>query len=303
MLRAILVDDEPVILKKLKSIMEENEHIEVVGAYTDPMDALRDIPEAAPDCAFLDIEMPGLSGIELAERLMSLGPELEIVFITAYNHYAAQAFDVNAIDYLLKPIRPERLNRAVSRLLEKRSLNPKPIESTCKVWCFGMFEVATGGNAIKWSRSRARELLAYLLQHEGRWLSKYRLCEELWPGYSPEQALSYLQICLHALRKTLREAGCVQIAIEYSNDRYAIRVKEACWDQRQFDEEYEAFRKTGVIESAEQAMSHCRGEYLEGEDWLWSDILREEYICKYDRLKTAVAKNRKERWQTAEYKI
>lgn len=291
MLRVILVDDEPIILKKLKSIMEESEHIEVVGAYVDPMDALREITEAMPDCAFLDIEMPGYDGIELAERLVSLIPELKIVFITAYNHYAAQAFDVNAIDYLLKPIRPERLSRAVGKLLEKKSLKAKLTESNCKIWCFGMFEVMAHGNTIKWSRSRARELLAYLLQHEGKWLSKYRLCEDLWPDYSPEQALSYLQICMHALRKTLREAGCMQITIEYANDRYAIRVKDACWDQQQFDAEYEAFHKTGTMESAEQAVSHYRGEYLEGEDWLWSDILREEYICKYDRLKAAASEH------------
>lgn len=289
MLRAILVDDEPVILNKLTSILQGNKHIQLIGAYADPLAALRDIAEAAPDCAFLDIEMPGLNGIELAERILSIAPDTEIVFLTAYNHYASQAFDVNAIDYLLKPIRPERLERTVSRLLKIMDAKPKLQESNCKIRCFGMLEVTMDNIAIKWGRSRVRELLAYLLEHEGRWLTKYRLCEELWSGYSPELALSYLQTCLYALRKSLRQAGCEQIEIHYSNDRYVLTVKDAHWDIRQFDKEYEVFMKSGSVEAARQALSCCRGEYLEGEDWLWSDVIREEYICKFDRLKAAVS--------------
>lgn len=291
MLRVILVDDEPVILNKLKSTLQDNVNIEVVGAYTDPMEVLQDISHIVADCAFLDIEMPGLNGIELAEQLLSLNPEMEIVFVTAHNHYAAQAFDVNAIDYLLKPIRPERLNRAVDRFLKKTGRKPEHPEKGCKIWCFGMFEVMVDNSTVKWSRSRAKEVLAYLLQHEGRWLSKYRLCEELWTDYSPEQALSYLQICLHSLRKTLREAGCTQITIDYSNDRYSVTVGDAFWDKREFQEKYEVFHRTGSKEAAEQALRCYRGEYLEGEDWLWSDLSREEYICKCDRMRMAAAEH------------
>ena len=284
MLRAILVDDETVILKKIQAMVKDDGRVEVVGAYTDSQTAFLEAAETRPDCAFLDIEMPGLSGIELAERLTSLNPDLEVVFITAYNHYAAQAFEVNALDYLLKPIRPERLEKAVEKVLRRRDGKAEEVQSACTIRCFGCFEVLVGGQAVKWSRSKARELLAYMLQYDGKWLSKYRLCDELLEDHPPERALAYLQICMHALRRSLREAGCTQIQIQYANDKYVLTVMEADWDLRSFEQTYQTFGSTALPEHARQALACYRGEYLEGEDWRWVDILREDYICRADVL-------------------
>lgn len=287
-MRTILVDDEPFILEKLEQMLKEHEALKVVGAYPDPLQALQELAATRPECAFLDIEMAGLNGIELAEQLAAACPGLQVVFVTAYNHFAAQAFDVNAIDYLLKPIRPERLRHTVNKLVQRAAQLPQRPEYSCTIRCFGAFEVIVDSKPIKWSRSRSRELLAYLLQHEGKSISKYKLCDELWPTYSPERALSYLQICLHALRKTLREAGCTQIVINYSSHRYALTVQAAYWDMRGFEEERQAFSRTGALAAAERALSMYRGEYLEGEDWLWASLHRESYIISYDRLKQAV---------------
>jgi len=283
MLRTLLVDDEPIILNGLRELMGNQEMI-IVGAYTDPLDALREVAETKPDCAFLDIEMPNINGIELAERLVSAHPALEIVFVTAYNHYAAQAFDVNAIDYLLKPIRPERLARAIDKLRRSRHAEDPQRTGTCVIRCFGSFEVLAEGKPVKWGRSKSKEFLAYMLQHEGKWVTKYRLCEEQWPGYEPEQALAYLQTSIYRLRKSLSEAGCAQLEIEYADDRYRVKVHDADWDVRVFEEAYEAFERTGAVEAAREAISLYRGEYLEGEDWSWSDLLREYYIRKYEQL-------------------
>ncbi len=283
MLRTILVDDEPVILNELKELLD-NQAITVAGAYTNPLDALRELPGTKPDCAFLDIEMADMTGIELAERLVSVNPAIEIIFVTAYNHYASQAFDVSAVDYLLKPIRPERIKKAIDKLLRKLRAQPSRQEAACSIRCFGSFEVLVAGKPVKWGRSKSKEFLAYMLQNEGKWVTKYRLCEEQWSGYGPEQALAYLQTSVYRLRKTLREAGCTQIEIEYSDNRYIVRVRDADWDVRLFEEAYEDFCRTGSPEAAQKAISPYKGEYLEGEDWLWSDISREDYICKYERL-------------------
>src|SRR5690606_32667911 len=157
-----------------------------------PLDALRELAETQPDCAFLDIEMPNMNGIELAERLTSDRPAIEIIFVTAYNHYAAQAFDVHAIDYLLKPIRPERIGKAIGRLRGPQNAEPSPRPRDCTIRCFGSFEVLVEGKPVKWGRTKSKEFLAYMLHHEGQWVTKYRLCEEQWFGYAPEQALAYL---------------------------------------------------------------------------------------------------------------
>lgn len=286
-MRAILLDDEPIILNELVSLLKEDERIDIIGAYTDPLLLMQDIASLRPDCIFLDIEMPGMSGIELAEQLSSKGIDVEIVFITAYNHYAAQAFDVNAIDYLLKPIRPERIRKAVDKLVKQVAQKPRLTHGQCSIYSFGSFEVKQGHMSIKWARSKSRELLAYFLQHEGRWLSKYKLCDDQWGHYEPERALAYLQTSLYAMRKNLKAAGCTELEIEYANDRYILRVLHADWDLRTFDSAVRQFAETSSEEARQQALAVYRGEYLEGEDWLWSDITREAYRQQAEKLKQA----------------
>src|SRR5690606_30841491 len=84
--------------------------------------------------------------------------------------------------------------------------------------------------------------------------------------------------------KNLGEADCTQIEIEYSNDRYRVKVTTADWDVRVFEEALEVFSRTGSTEAGQKAMSLYRGEYLEGEDWPWSDLPREYYIRQYEQL-------------------
>ncbi len=253
---------------------EGQKHIEVVGSYTQPQEALEELLSTRPDCAFLDIKMAGLNGIELAERLAAVNPDIEVVFITAFNYYATQAFEVNAIDYMLKPIRPERLDKAVDKLAAKIGVRLKKQEDCCQIQCFGGFRVTVGDKEVKWRRSKAKELMAYFLQNEGKWLSKYKLCDELWTEHMPERAVDYLQICLHAIRKGLRDAGCTQIAINYSGERYSMKVGTAAWDVKTFEEHYKVFCRSGSAADAQNALSRHRGEYLEGEEWLWAGTRR-----------------------------
>jgi two-component SAPR family response regulator len=284
MLRTILVDDERIILDDLIELLSINTQIEVVGAYQNPLDALKELEQTQPDCAFLDIEMTEMKGIELAERLITANPEIKIIFVTAYNNFASQAYDVNALDYLLKPIHPQRLKKSVEKLINKiggKRHNPSLV---CKIRCFGSFEVLIGDQPIKWGRSKSKEFLAYMLQNEGKWVTKYRLCEDLRPDDSPEQALAYLQMAIYTLRKNLKTAGCTQIEIKYADDRYALLVKDADWDIRRFEATYLDYKRTGSLDMAQTAAEIYRDEYLEGEDWLWADLQREVYRCQYDQL-------------------
>lgn len=287
MLRILLVDDEPAIVEDLKHMLASCENVEVAASYTDPLIALKEFSSLKVDCAFLDIEMAGINGIELAERMMESNPDLEVVFVTAYNHYAAQAFDVNAIDYLLKPIRPERLAKALEKIAKKDpNLTGNGMGS---IRCFGALEVLSGEKRIKWTRSKSKELFAYLLQHEGKWISKYKLCDEQWPEYGPEQALAYLQTSIYALRKSLREIGFDGIRIQYADDRYQLKLQQVFWDVKAFEESIERFQKTGSMEDAQKALELYRGEYLEDEDWLWSEIHRAYYERRILTLKKAMS--------------
>lgn len=122
MLRAYLVDDELPALKRLTRLLEATGRVEIAGSSTNPVEALDWLSHDQPDVLFLDIEMPGMNGFDLLARL-----EVQpiVVFTTAFDRYALRAFEVNSIDYLLKPIEPEQLVRALGKL-EQFSIANKP---------------------------------------------------------------------------------------------------------------------------------------------------------------------------------
>lgn len=112
-MRAFLVDDEPLALKRLSRMLAATGRVEIVGQSSDPEQAVQAIRAAQPDVLFLDIEMPGMTGFEMLSRIE---PQPLIVFTTAYDQYALEAFGVNSIDYLLKPIAAAQLDRALDKI-------------------------------------------------------------------------------------------------------------------------------------------------------------------------------------------
>jgi two-component system LytT family response regulator len=123
-IRTLIVDDEPLARAMLRSFLAEDAEIEVIGECGDGYTAIEMIESAAPDLVFLDIQMPDLDGFGV---LRALEPSAipNIAFVTAYDQFALKAFEVNAIDYLLKPIEPEQLDRAIGKLDRMRGA-PRP---------------------------------------------------------------------------------------------------------------------------------------------------------------------------------
>ena len=115
-MKALVIDDERLARKELMKLLEEHPSIEVVGEATNADEADKMIEELNPDLLFLDIQMPGQTGFQLLESLDSAPL---VVFTTAYDEFALKAFEVNALDYLLKPITAERLSEAVHKIHEK----------------------------------------------------------------------------------------------------------------------------------------------------------------------------------------
>lgn len=120
MLTAVIVDDEPLALKLLASKLAQSSNVEVVGQGRNGRQAIDLIMDLSPDMVFLDIEMPGLNGFDVVKQLQSDVLPL-IVFTTAYEQYAVDAFEIHAVDYILKPIDETRINRAIERALERKN--------------------------------------------------------------------------------------------------------------------------------------------------------------------------------------
>ena len=115
MLRVLVVDDEPLAVERLQLLLARCEGITVVGTAADGEAALRIAEAVAPDLLLLDIAMPGMDGIEVARALAASQVDPAIIFVTAFDNFAVAAFDVAAVDYLMKPVDPERLARALDR--------------------------------------------------------------------------------------------------------------------------------------------------------------------------------------------
>jgi len=117
-LRAYLVDDEQLALDRLRRLLEQSGRVQVIGSTTEPEEAVTALSTDPPEVCFLDIQMPRLNGFEILARLPC---QPIVIFTTAYDHYALQAFAVNSVDYLLKPVEPESLERALNKVERLRS--------------------------------------------------------------------------------------------------------------------------------------------------------------------------------------
>ena len=118
-LRTVVVDDEQLARDELCFLLSKIGDIEVVAQAANGVEALDVIEEHAPDLVLLDVQMPGLTGFEVARRLLKGGFESHLVFVTAYDRHAIEAFDVNAVDYILKPVESERLETALERVRKR----------------------------------------------------------------------------------------------------------------------------------------------------------------------------------------
>lgn len=125
-LRAVLVDDEQLAREELGCLLGQLGGVEVVGHAGNGPEAVETIDRLQPDLVFLDVQMPGLTGFEVARRLVDAETGAQIVFVTAFDQHAIEAFEVNAVDYLLKPVDPARLETAVQRARRRITAERQP---------------------------------------------------------------------------------------------------------------------------------------------------------------------------------
>ena len=205
-MRIIAVDDEKIALESLasaiKSIVAEDE----VLSFRYPEDALEYAKENFCDIAFLDVEMAGMSGVELAEALKQYNNEINIVFCTGYDSYRGAAFELHASGYLMKPITPEKVKRELENLrrpiFEKKRL---------KVQTFGNFEVYLDGKPINFKYRRTKELFAYLVDRAGAMCTVGEITGILFEDESGRE--DYFQKLRRDLLSTLEEVGCADTIV------------------------------------------------------------------------------------------
>lgn len=287
MMKAIMVDDELLALELLEKQVEAVDGIEVVGKYTRPGPSLEILKKEKVHVAFLDIQMPEMNGLDLADKMLEINPQLLIVFITAYNKYAVEAFELSAIDYLIKPIRATRLNKTIERLkkelklMKVMALEQKPETLRIQTKGYLSFEVEKDNfKPITWRTSKAQELFIYLLGNEGSFVEKDLLAEMLWENKDLDSGISLLYTTVYNIRKALRPYT-EHFKIHNRTDGYLLELTNVDVDVTTWLKEIKAITCNDTLstEKCETLLFEYDGTYLAQHDYIWLERTR-QYIAK-----------------------
>ena len=286
-MKAMLIDDEIPSLELMKLMISKNKHLEVIGAHTNPKEVLLDIKEFIPDVIFVDIEMPYMSGLELASKVMQFNSDIQIVFVTAYEQYALKAFDVNAVNYILKPITEESLDITVNRLLKNHKTQKENIfleNEINEMITFGEFTVYgnISGQKIQWLTAKAKELFGYFILQKGKEVDKWLLCDVLFPDAASKNAEHSLHSTISRMKAALKKVGIENI-ITCIKGKYKLDLTGFTCDLWLWGE----FLENNPMVTAENLSGYIgiialyTGELFQGEDYLWGLSTKERINKEY----------------------
>ena len=246
-MKALAVDDELYMLETLEEAVRASSDISQVDCFSSCSAALAYATENPIDIAFLDINMRGIGGLGLAEKLIELQPRCKIVFCTGYEEYAVSAFQLHVSGYLMKPITAEAVQKEIDHI---KGL--KVTEKLLTIKCFGNFEVLYNGEALPFRRKKAKELLAALVDRNGAGMTAKQLCAILFPDDSDDtKNAAYLRQLVLDLKNTLKMIRAEEV-LQHDTPYYRIDTNLVKCD-------YFSFLETGKPK--------FHGEYMTQYSW------------------------------------
>lgn len=297
-MKVILVDDERLALDYLERQLMKLDHIEMLGKYTNPIVGKEEILKQDVDVIFLDISLPEINGIELAEQILERKPDIHIVFVTAYNEHAVKAFELNALDYIVKPIIAERLIKTIERVQKRMESSSKQDTSLkeehirLNVLKQVTIETSPGQYSImQWRTSKAQELFFYLLQHRGQLVRKSALIELLWPEYEMDKVYSQLYTAVYHIRKTLEPFGD-RFQIANATEGYILNIQNVILDVEEWESRLMSLLPltSGRIDPCSEVLKQYTGHYLQEFDYWWVESERQRLKELWLEASYAIAK-------------
>ena len=249
-LRVVAVDDEPLALELLvRTIKSVRPHAQIM-AFAKPEKAMAYVRDNPVDVAFLDIQMRGLSGVELAEALRLQNPAVNLIFVTGYDQYTGDAMALHASGYILKPVNKAKIEKELSDLRYPR------VPALLRVRCLGNFDVfAPNGQTLHFSRSKAKEAFAYLVYRSGAACTVRELAAVLFEDepYDTKKC-QYMQKILSSMMDALRRAGAERVIVKRYNN-LAVNMDRVDCDYYR------------LLSSAQEPPREYRGEFMAQYPW------------------------------------
>lgn len=292
----ILVDDEPLALRRLNNLLSEHRACRVLGVSSDPLEALDMIGRLQPDLVFLDVEMPGMNGIEAAGEIRQLSKRTEIIFTTAHRDYALVAYGLEVLDYIVKPVTRERLDKTM-RMLERRKLVTLETRTALPIiYCLGNLQIQTlpdlAPTPMNFRTAKIREMFAFLLHHRGTPVKRDLLLDMLWPELDEKRGIANLYTSIHRLRAMLTEqAGEGSVTIHYRQFGYELDIHTLQVDTELWQEQLQRLPvlMPASLHDYEQAMNAYTGYYLQEDDYSWAEVERNRLHALWRKLAESLA--------------
>lgn len=265
----LAVDDEQIMLSELGTELQKvfpNANIHEEMNSVAAVEWVKQLAEEnnSLDYAFLDIQMRGMNGLELARQIKTVHPQTVLIFCTAYTEYAFDAVSLFAKGYLMKPISAEDIIRTLDEMVYDWRKTATTLARDVRIQTFGHFEVFVDSQPLMFEREKAKELLAYLVDRHGASITTEQIATVLWEDRPYDRTMkNYVSTIVASLRNTLRTAGIDDILVK-SRNHLAIDVNKIKCDAYDFE-------KWDVI-----AINSFKGEYMV--NYSWAELTTGRYV-------------------------
>lgn len=282
-MKAILIDDEKPAIRGLERLINKNYNniISIVGRYTSFEEAMEGIKKYNPKIVFLDIEMPNTNGLDGAKIIKKLFPETIIIFTTAYEQYAIKAFEVDAMDYLLKPINKDRFDMTIKKVISKLDYYGNYfLLNKNRIHTFDSFQLVINDLTVTFRTSKTKELLAFLV-HSNKYIHRDKIIDALWGDEKDKTTASnLLNVTFTYLRKIFK-AYDMENTIEHKDNQYRLNCSDIITDFSVFEKAVTHPVDWDTVKSVEEDIKVYTGEYL-GQDYFdWAEVKKNEYQAAY----------------------
>lgn len=246
----ICVDDERLLAEHVARLCKELPGVEEAWPFSQPARALEWLECHEADLALLDIDMPGMDGMEMASIIKQRWPKTAVIFLTGYSRYAVDAFRLRVSGYLLKPVDPAQLAEEV-----KYATAGQKQHAHVEARTFGNFELLVDGKPVPFKQAKCKELLAYLIDRRGSGVSRAEAFAILWEDRPYDRPMQkQFDVIIRSLRDSLREAGAEYIFEMKSGMMRIVPEKISC----------DLFR---FCSGDVSAFNEYAGEYMNGYAW------------------------------------
>lgn len=262
-MRAIIVDDEMLMIQKFVRLTKEIEDLNIVGKFDNAKDALAFCKKTSVEIAFIDVKMPQINGIALAQKLKDIREDMIIVFITAYDEYIRESNEIGGDYYIVKPYNQKVIDIMMEKVRYLAGRQSKPLY----IQTFGRFLVKKDGEPIRLT-GKAKEILALIVTKRGKEISNEEIYTTIWEGRPYSNAhMSVYYNALRRLRDTLEREGLENLLITTSRGQMI--------NTNLFDCDYYSWKDKNI-----NGENLFEGEFLSEYTWgeyILSDMLNEEW--------------------------